>query len=103
MSVFSTRVSVDSMKDAWATPLPSRSSASSKRGWSGSPSSRSRGVRSDAGHTPSSPGSYASYVPPEDCADGLCELCERCAREGRWDHGCGARLWPCCSPRASMC
>eukprot|EP00966_Prymnesium_polylepis_P196843 4561410-Prymnesium_polylepis.1 len=54
MSIYSTRVSVDSMEDAWVTPLPSRSSASSKRGRSGSPPPRSAG--SDAGHTPPSPG-----------------------------------------------
>ena len=84
MSTYSTRVSVDSMEDAWATPLPSRSSASSKRGRSGSPSPRSAG--SDAGRTPPSPGSCASYEPLEDCVDGLCEQCERCAREGRRDH-----------------
>ena len=83
MSVFSTRVSVDSMEDAWATPLPSRS-ASSKRERSDSPPSRSAG--SSAGCTPPSPGSCASYEPPEECADGLCEMCDRCAREGRWDH-----------------
>eukprot|EP00966_Prymnesium_polylepis_P203641 4717919-Prymnesium_polylepis.1 len=73
MSVFSTRVSVDSMEDAWATPLPSRafSSASSKRGRSNSPPSRYAG--SSAGRTPPSLGSCASYEPPEECADGLCE------------------------------
>ena len=83
MSTYSTRVSVDSMEDAWATPLPSRS-ASSKRERSDSPPSRSAG--SSAGCTPPSPGSCASYEPPEECADGLCEMCDRCAREGRWDH-----------------
>ena len=37
------------------------------------------------------------------CATGgLCELCERC--KAAWTtSGCGARLWPCCLPRASMC
>eukprot|EP00966_Prymnesium_polylepis_P041003 951527-Prymnesium_polylepis.1 len=48
MSEFSTRVTVDSMEDAWMTPLPSHSPLSSKRGRSGSPSSvlALRGVRS---------------------------------------------------------
>eukprot|EP00966_Prymnesium_polylepis_P100244 2321997-Prymnesium_polylepis.1 len=64
------------MEDAWATPLPSRScsSAASKRGRSNSQPSRSAG--SSAGRTPPSSGLYASYEPPEECADGLCEMCD---------------------------
>eukprot|EP00966_Prymnesium_polylepis_P196840 4561359-Prymnesium_polylepis.1 len=43
------------MEDAWATPLPSRSAASSKRGRSGSPSPRSAGSDACGSPTPPSP------------------------------------------------
>eukprot|EP00966_Prymnesium_polylepis_P152651 3525955-Prymnesium_polylepis.1 len=59
--------------NAWATPLPSRSS-SSKRGQSSSPSSSF--AVSDAAHTPPSPGSCASHVPP----GGLCGWAVRAVR-----------------------
>eukprot|EP00966_Prymnesium_polylepis_P304754 7041148-Prymnesium_polylepis.1 len=59
------------MEDAWATPLPSRSSASLKRGRSSAAPPRGfRGVRCGP-HTTFPRLVCASYEPPEDCVDGL--------------------------------
>eukprot|EP00966_Prymnesium_polylepis_P075055 1741142-Prymnesium_polylepis.1 len=38
------------------------------------------------------------------CATGgLCGWAVRAAKAAWTTSGCGARFWPCCSPRASMC
>eukprot|EP00966_Prymnesium_polylepis_P248329 5741235-Prymnesium_polylepis.1 len=94
------------MEDAWATPLPSRTLLLVEARAEPQPLLAFRGIRCGP-HTTFARLMCASHVPPEDSADGLCELCERCAREGCLDHqpavAARARLWPCCSPRASMC